>query len=85
MSTTALLTVEQFEQLPEEEGVRYEMKDGELVRMGNANYRHERTRFRIARCLIAYILHHPIGEVYSEMAFCAIALVRTHTRCLVRA
>jgi len=61
MSSTTLLTLEQFEQLPEQDGVRYELKDGELVRMGTAKTGHERTKFRILRSLIAYILKQPIG------------------------
>jgi Uma2 family endonuclease len=69
MSSTTSLTLQQFEQLPEQDGVRYELKDGELVRMGTAKTGHERTKFRIVRCLIAYILQHPIGEVYSESSF----------------
>ncbi len=69
MSTATLMTVEQFEQLPQEDGVRYELKDGELVKMANAKFGHERAKFRIARSLMAYILQHPIGEVYSETAF----------------
>ena len=68
MSTATLLTVEQFEQLPDD-GARYELKDGELVRMANAKAGHERTKFRIERSLIAYILQHPIGEIYSESSF----------------
>jgi Uma2 family endonuclease len=69
MSANTLLTVEQFEQLPEEDGVQYELKDGELVRMANAKAGHERTKFRIERSLMAYILQHPIGEIYSESSF----------------
>src|ERR1022692_2011849 len=69
MSANTLLTVEQFEQMPEEDGVQYELKDGELVRMANAKAGHERTKFRIERSLMAYILQHPIGEIYSESSF----------------
>jgi Uma2 family endonuclease len=69
MSATTLLTVEQFEQLPQEDDVQYELKDGKLVRMANAKFGHERTKFRVARSLMAYILQHPIGEIYSETAF----------------
>jgi len=69
MSTATLLTLEQFEQLPHEDGVRYELKGGELVTMANAKAGHERTKFRIERSLIAYILQHPIGEIYSESSF----------------
>lgn len=69
MSSTTLLTLEQFEHLPEQDGVRYELKDGELVKMGTAKTGHERNKFRIMRRLMAYILQHPIGEVYSETSF----------------
>jgi Uma2 family endonuclease len=68
MSATTLLTLEQFEQLPED-GARYELKDGELVRLANAKAGHERTKFRIERSLMEYILQHPIGEIYSEASF----------------
>jgi len=63
MSTATLMTVEQFEQLPEEDGVRYELKDGELIKMANAKFRHERTKFRILRALFGYLFEHPIGEI----------------------
>ena len=69
MSTTAQMTVEQFEQLPDVDGVRYELRDGELIKTANAKYRHERTKYRIQRALFAYILQHPIGEVHAEMSF----------------
>jgi len=69
MSSTTLLTLEQFEQLPEQEGARYELKDGELVRMPITKYGHERTKWRISRCLTIYTAQHPIGEVHSEMSF----------------
>ena len=68
MSATTLLTLEQFEQLPED-GARYELKDGELARLANAKAGHERTKFRIERSLMEYILQHPIGEIYSEASF----------------
>ncbi len=69
MSSTTLLTLEQFEQMPEQDGVRYELKDGELVRMGTAKYGHEKTKYQVQHRLFVYTLQHPIGEVHSEMAF----------------
>jgi Uma2 family endonuclease len=69
MSTATLMTVEQFEQLPEDGAVRYELKDRELVEMANAKFGHERTKARITRILVAYILQQPIGDIYSETAF----------------
>jgi Uma2 family endonuclease len=69
MSTATLMTMEQFEQLPQENGVKYELRDGELTRMANAKAGHERAKFRVERSLMAYILQHPIGEIYSESSF----------------
>jgi Uma2 family endonuclease len=69
MSTTTLTTVEQFEQLPQEDGVRYELKDGELVRMANAKAGHEQTKSLILFALIPYVLENPIGRVYAEASF----------------
>jgi Uma2 family endonuclease len=69
MSTATLMTVEQFEQLPEEDGVRYELKDGELVRMGNAKFRHEQTKSEILSCLVPFVVQHHLGRVYAETAF----------------
>jgi Uma2 family endonuclease len=69
MSTATLLTVEQFEQLPQEDGVQYEMKDGELVRMANAKFGHEQTKSEILSCLVPYVVQHHLGRVYAETAF----------------
>jgi len=69
MSTTTLLTVEQFEQLPVADGVRYELRDGELVRMGNAKWGHEQTKSEILSCLVPFVVQHRIGRVYAETAF----------------
>jgi Uma2 family endonuclease len=69
MSTAALLTVEQFEQLPQEDGARYELKDGELVGMANAKFGHEQTKSEILSCLVPYVVQHRLGRVYAETAF----------------
>ena len=69
MSATTLLTVEQFEQLPQEDGVQYELKDGELVRMANAKFGHEQTKSEILSCLVPYVVQHRLGRVYAETAF----------------
>jgi Uma2 family endonuclease len=69
MSAATLLTVEQFEQLPPEDGVQYELKDGELVRMANAKFGHEQTKSEILSCLVPYVVQRRLGRVYSETAF----------------
>ena len=69
MSSTTLLTVEQFEHMPLEEGVRYELKNGELIPMAMAKFGHEITKSVVARCLYGYTLQQPIGWVFSETVF----------------
>jgi len=73
MSATTLLTVEQFEQLPQEDGVRYELKDGELVQesvpMANAKFRHENTKAEILAHLVPFVVQHRLGKIYAETAF----------------
>jgi len=68
MSTATLVTVEQFEQLPDD-GARYELKDGELVKMANAKFGHEQTKSEILSCLVPYVVQHRLGRVYAETAF----------------
>jgi Uma2 family endonuclease len=69
VTTTALLTVEQFAQLPEEEVLRCELVQGEIVRVSNSVLRHERVKGNANKILIRYILENPIGEVFSETMF----------------
>ena len=69
MSSATLLTVEQFEQLPQKDGVRYELKDGELIEMANAKFGHEVAKSRIIQPVVAYALQHRIGRVYAETSF----------------
>src|SRR5215472_11661026 len=67
--TTALLTVEEYAQLPEEETMRTELVEGEIVRMGDARFIHERIKANANKLLIAYILQNPVGEVFSESMY----------------
>jgi len=69
MSTATLLTLEQFEQLPQEDGVRYELKDGEVVKMANAKFGHEQAKSEILSCLVPYVVQHRLGRVYAETSF----------------
>ena len=48
MGTKTLLTLEQFDQLPEEEGAHYELDEGELIAMPTARPRHNLVRDNIA-------------------------------------
>ena len=66
METKTLLTLEQFDQLPEEEGVYYELDEGELIVMSPARPRHNQVRDNIADPLRRFVREHGLGEVFRE-------------------
>jgi Uma2 family endonuclease len=64
-----LLCVEDMELLPED-GYRYELWEGELVRMSPSKLRHGDVAGEIVRYLNVYLTEHPIGKVYiAEVGF----------------
>ena|SRR5712691_5696940 len=67
--TTALLTVEQFAQLPQEESMRCELVQGEIVCMGNSGFLHERIKANANQVLTRYVFENPIGMVFSETMY----------------
>src|SRR6266478_5098138 len=66
VTTTALLTVEQFAQLPEEETQRTELVQGEIVRMGNAALLHEIVKSNAIGILFRYVMENSIYKLFSE-------------------
>src|SRR6266568_8288060 len=68
MSTTTLLTFEDFERLPDSPGKR-ELLDGELIEMPPAKRRHAKIQRRIDRNLSPYVLERGLGDVYTEAGF----------------
>lgn len=69
VATKTLLTVEQFEQLPEVESRRYELDHGELVEVSCPTYQHNRIRGRLETTLNLFLAEHPDGEVVAEQEF----------------
>jgi len=69
MSTRTLFTVEQFEQLPEEEAVRFELDEGDLVEVAAATLAQNLVRDRIGRTLGTYIDEHRLGILIAEQEF----------------
>jgi len=67
--TSSLLTVEQYAELPEEETLRTELVEGEIVRTGDAKFRHERVKVNASEILIRYIFANSIGKVFSESMY----------------
>ncbi len=68
-STTTRLTFDEFQKLPEQEGTRYELDEGELVMEPSPTFLHNRIRDRIASRLSEFVKVHRIGEVIVEMDF----------------
>jgi Uma2 family endonuclease len=56
------LTVADLDYLPDD-GCRYELREGELIRMSPSKRRHARSAGRLVMHLSAYLLKHPLGEI----------------------
>lgn len=69
MSTTTRLTFEEFQNLPEEEGKRYELDEGELLMTPSPTFLHNRIRLRIARSLAEFVEPRGLGEITLETDF----------------
>ena len=69
MGTQTLLTLEQFDQLPAVEGVRYELDEGELVTVTEPKPRHNLTRDRISRILGNFVEQHKLGIVFAGTGY----------------
>jgi Uma2 family endonuclease len=64
-----LLTVEQFEHLPEEESRRYELVHGELVEVSCPTFQHNDIRGIIEHALRAFLRAHHVGRVIAKQEF----------------
>lgn len=69
MSATTKLTFEEFLQLPEEAGKRFELDRGELIVEPSPTLLHNVVRFRIARHLQDFVRTHHLGLVTVENDF----------------
>lgn len=62
--TTKLMTVEELEQMPDD-GYRYDLVRGELVRMSPAGRRHGRVAFTLGFLLAPHVNEQALGELYA--------------------
>ena len=69
MATQALLTLDQFDQLPVVEGVLYELDEGVVVTMPEPMPRHNVCRDRIGRVLGNFVEQHKLGMVFLETGY----------------
>jgi Uma2 family endonuclease len=69
MSTRTLLSIEQFEGLPEPEVGRYELDQGELIYVSPNDLRHNRVRDKLYIPLREHVARHRLGEATAETLF----------------
>ena len=69
MGTKTLLTIEQFDLLPEKEGILYELSKGELVTMTEPMPRHNMIRDNIVAALRDFVQQHALGRVFAETGY----------------
>lgn len=69
MGTTTKLTFEEFQKLPEQEGMHYELDQGELLMEPSPAARHNLIRQRIANKTMDFVESHSLGIVLEEMDF----------------
>jgi Uma2 family endonuclease len=69
MSATTRLSFQEFLQLPDEPGKRFELRRGELVVEPSPALRHNAICFRIARHLQDFVYAHRLGLVTTENDF----------------
>ncbi|MBV6431116.1 MAG: hypothetical protein IANPNBLG_01238 [Bryobacteraceae bacterium] len=69
MATTSLMTAEQFDKLPPEEGLRYELLHGEMVEMSSANPVHNLIQAILTAALAGFLLERRLGVVLPDTEF----------------
>jgi|SRR5271165_2645069 len=69
MATQTLMTAEQFDQLPEEEGRRWELLDGELIEVASPIPEHNDTALKLILSLGSFLTQHKIAWLLYETEF----------------
>jgi Uma2 family endonuclease len=68
MSTKTLLTAEELGQLPDDDSVRTELDEGELITMPPASEEHGGLEAEISGILREFVKRHRLGKVYCSSA-----------------
>ncbi len=70
MATKVQMSLEEYDALPEKEGVKYELSEGDLITVtASPRLYHNRVRDRLGRILAAFVEEHGLGEVTTETDF----------------
>lgn len=68
-AATTLVTIREFLQLPEPEGLRMELMGGEVVTMAYGKLRHEIVKKNLIRPLVVWLAQNPMAELFAETMF----------------
>jgi len=68
-TTTTLVTVQEFLQMPEPEGQRLELIGGEVVSMGRGKIPHEVAKKNLNKILVIWLAHNPMAELFPETMY----------------
>jgi Uma2 family endonuclease len=70
MATKTLLSIQEYDALPEKEGVKYELNEGELITVAaSPRLLHNRVRDEIGFSMRDFLRSHRLGEVTMETDF----------------
>ncbi|MGH9404766.1 MAG: Uma2 family endonuclease [Terriglobia bacterium] len=70
MTTKTLMSIEEYDALPEKEGVKYELSEGELITVAaSPRLYHNRVRDELAFSLRQFVRANKLGEVTIETDF----------------
>ncbi len=69
MATTTLLTIDDFERLPDEQAKDHELVDGELIDVSERTLGHNQLRDHLLVLLAQIVSDHGLGEVIAEQDY----------------
>jgi Uma2 family endonuclease len=70
MATKTLLSIEEYDSLPEKEGVKYELNEGDLITVvASARLMHNRVRDEVGFSMRGFVRQHRLGEATIETDF----------------
>lgn len=61
--------MEEFLAMPEQDGVKAELVEGEVIAVGRGGARHEKVKATVTKLLWRYMIGNPIGEVFAESMY----------------
>lgn len=63
------MTVDEFLKLPQVEGEKMELIQGEVVSMASAGFQHERVKSNLIKILSAWLAENSFGQIFAETTY----------------